>query len=117
MESILDALQDDCQKLMFSATIPPSVETIAKKYMKTPVYISVGPPSTPNKSVKQIILWTEESSKKRRLFDIINNQRHFDPPIVIFVDSKLGADFLADAVEKVITLLFQLTFSQPNKEN
>ena len=86
---------------MFSATIPASIEKIASKLLQNPVFISVGPPSIPNQSVKQIILWVEETSKKKRLFNLINDRRHFLPPVVVFVDSKLGADMLANAVNKV----------------
>ncbi len=87
--------------MMFSATIPPSIERIASRLLQDPIFISVGEPSTPNQSVKQIVLWVEETAKKKRLFEIINDKRHFYSPAVIFVDSKMGADMLSDAVSKV----------------
>lgn len=87
--------------MMFSATIPPSIEKIASNILSRPIFVSVGPPSTPNRMVKQIILWVEEKSKKKRLFDLVNDKRHFLPPVLIFVDSKIGADMLADALNKV----------------
>ena len=90
-----------CQKLMFSATIPPSIEKIASEMLSDPIFVSVGPPSTPNSSVKQIFLWVEEKSKKKRLFDLVSDGKHFIPPVVIFVGSKIGSDMLADALSKV----------------
>ena len=86
---------------MFSATIPASIEKMATEILQDPNFVSVGQPSMPNKSVKQIIIWVEEKSKKKRLFDLVTDKKHFIPPIVIFVDSKIGADMLADALNKV----------------
>ena len=74
---------------------------MAKQILSSPVFVSVGLPSAPNTAVKQIILWVEDKSKKKRLFSILQDQKHFRPPVVVFVDSKMGADLLAEAIEKV----------------
>lgn len=86
---------------MFSATIPSSIESLATKLLVNPVYVSVGSPSAPNASIKQIVLWVEDKSKKKRLFSILRDSKHFRPPTVVFVDSKMGADLLAEAVQQV----------------
>lgn len=83
---------------MFSATIPPSIERMASRLLINPVCISVG---LPNDSVKQIVLWVEDKSKKKRLFSILLDSKHFMPPVVVFVDSKMGADLLAEAIHEV----------------
>ena len=72
------------------------------KLTQNPVFISVGNPSTPAQAVKQVILWVEENTKKKRLFSILSDLKHFQPPVVVFVDSKIGADLLADAIQKVL---------------
>ena len=89
------------QTLMFSATIPPSIERMASRLLINPVCISGGLPSAPNDSVKQIVLWVEDKSKKKRLFSILLDSKHFMPPVVVFVDSKMGADLLAEAIHEV----------------
>lgn len=89
------------QTLMFSATIPPSIERMASQLLINPVCISAGLPSAPNDSVKQIVLWVEDKSKKKRLFSILLDSKHFRPPVVVFVDSKMGADLLAEAIHEV----------------
>lgn len=88
---------------MFSATVPASIESVAAKLLVNPVYVSVGSPSAPNSSVKQIVLWVEDKSKKKHLFSILQDPKHFTPPVVVFVDSKMGADLLAEAVQKVVS--------------
>ena len=87
---------------------------MAAKLLVNPVYISVGSPSAPNASVKQIVLWVEDKSKKKRLFSILQDSKHFRPPVVVFVDSKMGADMLAEAVHEVLQS-FQFSFEK-NKQ-
>lgn len=98
---IMEKLPVKRQTMMFSATIPPSIEKLAASLLQNPVYISVGLPSTPNSAVKQLILWVEDKSKKKCLFSLLQDPKHYRPPVVVFVDSKIGADLLAEAIEKV----------------
>lgn len=74
---------------------------MAAKILVNSVFISVGSPSAPSASVKQIVLWVEDKFKKKRLFSILQDSKHFRPPVVVFVDSKMGADLLAEAVQEV----------------
>ncbi|XP_001641091.2 probable ATP-dependent RNA helicase DDX59 [Nematostella vectensis] len=101
VQQILERLSNRRQTMLFSATIPPSIEAMASRLLNAPVFISAGSPSLPTKAVKQLILWVEEKSKKKQLFSILKDSRHFNPPAVVFVESKLGADMLAEAVSKV----------------
>ncbi len=61
----------------------------------------MGAPSAPNMDVKQIILWVEDKSKKKRLFSLLKDSKYFTPPILVFVDSRLGADMLSEAIQEV----------------
>jgi ATP-dependent RNA helicase DDX59 len=102
VKSILERIPIKRQTLLFSATIPPSVEKISSTLLANPVWISVGPPSAPNMDVKQVILWVEDKSKKKRLFALLKDPKYFTPPILVFVDSRLGADMLSDAIQEVV---------------
>src|SRR5215213_2072299 len=42
IESILDATPSDRQTVMFSATLPPRINSIAKRYQRDPIRIQVG---------------------------------------------------------------------------
>ncbi|XP_041465090.1 probable ATP-dependent RNA helicase DDX59 isoform X1 [Lytechinus variegatus] len=97
---IMTHLPDNHQTIFTSATIPASIEKMASSLLNNPVFISVGTPSTPCTSVKQVILWVEEPSKKKKLFAILQDPKHFRPPALVFVNSKPGADLLAQAVGK-----------------
>ncbi|XP_073065303.1 DEAD-box ATP-dependent RNA helicase 41 [Primulina eburnea] len=86
------------QVLMFSATISKQVAKVANSLARDIAHISVGKPNEPNEAVKQILIWVESKKKKLKLFDILTSNQHFKPPVVVFVDSRLGADLLSEAI-------------------
>ncbi|GMH27592.1 hypothetical protein Nepgr_029435 [Nepenthes gracilis] len=86
------------QVLMYSATVPPEVERMARSMSKDLSVMYVGMPNKPNRAVKQLAIWVESKQKKRKLFDILTSKQHFKPPVVVFVASRLGADLLSEAI-------------------
>ena len=86
---------------MFSATIPSSIESMIEKMLTNPIYVSIGESGLPNKQVKQLMLWVAETSKKKKLFSILDDGKHFLPPVVVFVESRIGADMLCEAITNV----------------
>lgn len=101
---ILEQVPKEHQTLLASATIPKGIEELAARLVRDPVRIVVGEKNLPCPNVRQILLWTEEPSKKKKLFEILNDSKLYQPPVVVFVDCKLGADLLCDAVAKVTGL-------------
>ncbi|XP_022096173.1 probable ATP-dependent RNA helicase DDX59 isoform X2 [Acanthaster planci] len=98
---VIDHLPESHQTMLFSATIPPSIEKMATSLLRSPLYISVGKPNTPCTSVRQIVMWVEEPAKKKNLFAILQDPKHYRPPLVVFVDSKIGAGLLSLAIHKM----------------
>ncbi|KAM9129288.1 putative ATP-dependent RNA helicase DDX59 isoform 1-T2 [Pangshura tecta] len=106
-QQVLDILENtssDRQTILVSATIPVGIEQLANQLLQNPVRITIGEKNLPCSSVRQIILWVEEPSKKKKLFEILNDKKLFKPPVLVFVDCKLGADLLSDAVHKITGL-------------
>ncbi|XP_055439147.1 probable ATP-dependent RNA helicase DDX59 isoform X2 [Bubalus kerabau] len=101
---VLEQLPHDCQTVLASATIPASVEQLACQLLRDPVAITAGERNLPCPSVRQIVLWVEEPAKKKKLFEILNDKKLFKPPVLVFVDCKLGADLLSEAVQKITGL-------------
>lgn len=101
---VLEGVPSDCQTLLVSATIPASIEQLSSQLLHDPVRISTGERNLPCPSVRQIVLWVEDPAKKKKLFEILNDRKLFKPPVLVFVDCKLGADLLSDAVQKVTAL-------------
>ncbi|XP_006834224.1 PREDICTED: probable ATP-dependent RNA helicase DDX59 [Chrysochloris asiatica] len=101
---ILENVPNNCQTILVSATIPASMEQLASQLLHNPVRITTGEKNLPCSNVRQIILWIEEPSKKKKLFEILNDKKLFKPPVLVFVDCKLGADLLSEAVQKITDL-------------
>ncbi|XP_004625377.1 probable ATP-dependent RNA helicase DDX59 isoform X1 [Octodon degus] len=101
---ILENIPNDCQTVLASATIPASIEQLASQLLHNPVRIITGEKNLPCPSVRQIILWVEDPAKKKKLFEILNDKKLFKPPVLVFVDCKLGADLLSEAVQKITGL-------------
>uniref|UniRef100_A0ABI7W5F7 RNA helicase n=1 Tax=Felis catus TaxID=9685 RepID=A0ABI7W5F7_FELCA len=101
---ILENVPNDCQTILVSATIPASIEQLGSQLLHNPVRIITGEKNLPCSSVRQIILWVEEPAKKKKLFEILNDRKLFKPPVLVFVDCKLGADLLSEAVQKITGL-------------
>ncbi|XP_003974349.2 probable ATP-dependent RNA helicase DDX59 [Takifugu rubripes] len=101
---VLEQVPEERQTLLVSATIPAGTEELAARLVHDPVRIVIGEKNQPCANVRQILLWIEEPSKKRKLFEILNDSKLYQPPVVVFVDCKLGADLLCEAVAKVTDL-------------
>lgn len=74
-QQVLDILENtssDRQTILVSATIPVGIEQLANQLLQNPVRITIGEKNLPCSNVRQIILWVEEPSKKKKLFEILN---------------------------------------------
>ncbi|KAM6922078.1 putative ATP-dependent RNA helicase DDX59 [Xenentodon cancila] len=112
---ILEQVPEEHQTLLASATIPAGTEDLAARLVHDPVRIAIGEKNQPCANVRQILLWVEEPSKKKKLFEILNDSKLYQPPVVVFVDCKLGADLLCEAVAKVTGLTTVAIHSDKNQ--
>ncbi|XP_069764040.1 probable ATP-dependent RNA helicase DDX59 isoform X1 [Narcine bancroftii] len=101
---ILEQTPEEHQTILVSATIPAGIQQLASQFLQDPIRITVGQKDQPCSNVRQIILWTEEPSKKKKLFEILNDGKLFHPPVLVFVDCKLGSDLLSNAVQTITSL-------------
>jgi len=90
---------------MFTATMPPAVERLARTYLRRPAVVYIGSIGKPVERTEQIVHMMSENDKRKRLVEILN--RKVEPPIIIFVNQKKGADVLAKGLEKLgVSILF-----------
>eukprot|EP00918_Siedleckia_nematoides_P074271 GHVU01162292.1.p1 GENE.GHVU01162292.1~~GHVU01162292.1.p1 ORF type:complete len:263 (+),score=39.92 GHVU01162292.1:58-789(+) len=82
---------------MFSATMPTAVERLARRYLRSPAYISIGDPGAGKRSIEQHLEFIPEGKKKQRLQEVIES---YEPPIMVFVNQKKVADVLTKALNK-----------------
>lgn len=69
---VLDQVSEEHQTLLASATIPTGTEELAARLVRDPVRIAIGEKNQPCANIRQILLWVEEPSKKKKLFEILN---------------------------------------------
>lgn len=87
------------QTVMFTATMPPAVERLARSYLRRPAVVYIGSAGKPTERVEQIVYMVTESVKRKKLLEIL--ERGVEPPVIIFVNQKKGADVLAKGLEKM----------------
>jgi ATP-dependent RNA helicase DDX23/PRP28 len=87
------------QTVMFTATMPPAVERLARSYLRRPAVVYIGSIGKPTERVEQIVYMISEPEKRKKLLQILSGD--VEPPIIIFVNQKKGADVLAKSLEKM----------------
>ncbi|KAJ1427107.1 Rossmann-like alpha/beta/alpha sandwich fold [Sesbania bispinosa] len=83
---------------MFSATMPPAVERLARKYLRNPVVVTIGTAGKATDLISQHVNMMKESEKfpkLQRLLDELN-----DKTAIVFVNTKKNADMVAKNLDK-----------------
>jgi len=104
IREVMMNLPEEHQTLLFSATMPPEVETLAGDYLKKPVKIKVGSVSTPTANVSQHLVKVAADANKMdemvsmMLTEKVEHESHGQgfPLTVIFVEKKLRCDDVAE---------------------
>ncbi|GJD11398.1 DEAD-box ATP-dependent RNA helicase 21 [Galdieria sulphuraria] len=74
------------QTFMFSATMPPAVERLARKFLRNPIIVAVGDIGKGAELVQQRVEYVpNETKKKLRFFEVVG---YADPPILVFLNTK-----------------------------
>lgn len=92
--AVLEAVRPDRQVVLFSATFPKAVESLARKSLKFPVEVMVGGRSVASDSVTQYAELVEENEKFLRLLQLLGEQVEGAKKVIIFVDTQVRADNL-----------------------
>lgn len=80
--------------MLYSATMPASVERMARKYLRAPATITIGDANQAVGTVVQNVEFINgEDRKKQRLLQILGSG--FEPPIIIFSTTRQSVDALS----------------------
>ncbi|KAJ7470678.1 P-loop containing nucleoside triphosphate hydrolase protein [Mycena latifolia] len=80
---------------LFSATMPPAVERLARKYLRKPAVITIGEAGRAVDTVEQKVEFVSgDEKKKQKLLEILNSGQ-YAAPIIVFVNQKKTADMVA----------------------
>lgn len=96
---IVNNTRPDAQKVLFSATFPKTMESLARKILVKPLEITVGGRSVVAPEIDQRVEVRDADTKFNRLLEILGEvgQDHPDEPdyrVLIFVDRQESADEL-----------------------
>ncbi|KAF9595307.1 hypothetical protein IFM89_038459 [Coptis chinensis] len=90
---IVQNIRPDRQTVLFSATFPRQVETLARKVLTKPVEIQVGGRSVVNKDITQLVELRPESDRFKRILELLG-ERPEKGKVLIFVQSQEKCDAL-----------------------
>ncbi|NUP12508.1 MAG: DEAD/DEAH box helicase [Polyangiaceae bacterium] len=96
---VIAALPRDRQTMLFSATIPPSVATLAQGMLFDPVRVSITPAVTTAVGVTQSVLFVSRDRKRAALEELLLRDRSIAQAIV-FTRTKHGANRLAEQLSR-----------------
>jgi len=93
---IFARMRPDKQTILFSATMPRIMESLAKKVLKNPVEITVGGKSVVAPEITQIVEVREEKAKFLRLLELLGElyDKDEDARTLVFVERQEKADDL-----------------------
>lgn len=93
---IINNTRPDRQTVLFSATFPKQMDSLARKILRKPLEITVGGRSVVAAEIEQIVEVRAEDTKFNRLLEILGQMYNEDPECrtLIFVDRQEAADNL-----------------------
>ena len=92
IKKIIAKLPARQQTLLFSATMPGEIRSLANSLMKNPVQITIAPESPAVDRIEQFVYHVEQRNKPTLLAHLINNTSM--PRTIVFTRTKHGADRL-----------------------
>ena len=112
---IVDQIPSYRQTLLFSATMPPEVEALARKYLRKPVVVQVGRRSGVANTVTHAV-YPVPKDKKTALLATLLVKEELDS-VLVFVRTKHGADKVVRDLEKqgVRTTAMHADKTQPQR--
>lgn len=95
---ILDRCPKDRHTSLFSATIPPEIETLIKWAMRNPQTIEIGARRTPAANVQHVIYPVSATQKSDLLLELLGRVNY--DSVIVFCRTKQGADRVAHLLKK-----------------
>jgi len=94
IRSIISQLPKERHSLMFSATFPKPIMSLAKSFLKNPITVEIDKENLSTKQVKQLVNYVNEEEKMPLLSYLIKeNDWH---QVLVFTNTKLQADKIVE---------------------
>lgn len=98
VRSIVEKCPRQRHTSLFSATVPPQIDSLIKWAMKTPQTIEIGTRRTPAETIKHVIYPVAESQKTDLLLELLKRVNY--DSVIVFCRTKHRADRIANLLKK-----------------
>lgn len=105
IREVMKNLPTKHQTLLFSATMPVEIESLAQEYLNNPVQVKVGRVSSPTANVSQNLAKVTENEKIDRLLSLLVEEAaqaetccYAQPLTIVFVERKTRCDEVAESL-------------------
>ncbi len=96
VQRVINALPQDRQTLLFSATMPPPIERLASRYLHDPVRIDILPSGRAAEGLEHHLYMVEEKDKKPCVLSILHRS---SVSTLVFCRRKVDADWLCKVLQ------------------
>ena len=97
IETILRGVPRERHTLMFSATMPPTIERLAQRFLKDPVRIDILPEGRAAEGITHRLYLVKDDMKKQALMALLHQELG---STLVFTRTKLDANWLFRVLEK-----------------
>ncbi|MEZ0299923.1 MAG: DEAD/DEAH box helicase, partial [Candidatus Methylacidiphilales bacterium] len=98
VRKVLSMLPPKRQSLLFSATMPPTIQELAKGFLNNPVRVEVTPVSSTAERIEQRLCYVDRDDKHKLLVHTLTE--HPEGLVLVFVRMKHSANRLVDNLER-----------------
>jgi ATP-dependent RNA helicase DDX23/PRP28 len=100
MSALLDESLRYRQTMMYTATMPPTIEKIARKYLRRPATVNIGNVGEAVDTVEQRVEFISGEDKRKARINEILTSGEFQPPMIVFVNNKTSCDPIANYIRR-----------------
>lgn len=98
VQKIIGHLPNEKQTLLFSATMPKEIESLAENLLKAPEKVSITPEATTVDQIEQSVYFVDKKDKLYLLLRILEQEE--TKSVLIFCKTKFGADRVVEQLER-----------------
>ncbi len=115
LQKIVEQIPRYRQTMLFSATMPPEVEALGRKYLRRPVVVQVGRRSQAASTVTHAVYPVRKERKTELLVNLLSASHH--DSVLIFTRTKHGADKVERELQRanIPTAAMHADKSQPQR--
>ncbi len=98
LDAVFAALPSQRQTLLFSATFPASIRTLAGQLLRDPVSVQASPANAAARTVRQLVITTDKKSKPDLFLHLLRERGWHQ--VLVFAKTRKGVDQLVGVLQQ-----------------